>query len=96
MDIGKAIKMLRQERNMTQVQLAERCLMNNNSLSDLETGKTFPPKSTIERICKAIGIPVAYVLMASIEECDFPESKRILYRTQLEPLRKELFSDHVS
>ena len=96
MNIGKAIKMLRQERNMTQVQLAELCLMNNNSLSDLETGKTFPPKSTVERICRAIDVPVAYFLMACIEECDFPEDKRILYRTQLEPLRKELLSEQAS
>jgi len=88
--------MLRQERSMTQVQLAELCLMNNNSLSDLETGKTFPPKSTIERICKAIGVPVAYILMASIEECDFPEDKRILYRLQFEPLRKLLLSEQES
>jgi hypothetical protein len=38
-------------------------------------------------------VPVAYFMMASIEECDFPEEKRILYRTQLEPLRRELLGE---
>lgn len=75
---------------MTQTQLAEMCFMSTNAISALETGKSFPPKSTVERICRAFGIPVAYFLMTSIEECDFPDGKRILYRAQLDPLRREL------
>lgn len=75
---------------MTQAQLADGICMSANAVSALETGKTFPPKATVERICRALDVPAAYFLMASIEECDFPDDKRILYRTQLEPLRQEL------
>ena len=90
MDVGQAIKTLRRKRGLTQAQLAGRICMSANSVSSLELGKAFPPRATVERICSALDVPVAYFLMASIEECDFPESKSILYRTQLVPLRNEL------
>ena len=93
MDIGQAIKTLRLKHNMTQTQLAEKCSMSTNAICYLETGRNFPPKATLERICSVLGVPQSYLLLASIGEDDFPEKKRILYRTQLEPLRNELFSD---
>lgn len=93
MDFGQAIRTLRKEQNMTQAQLAERCFVSSNAVSAWETGGAYPPKSSVERLCKAFGVPVAYFMMASIEECDFPEEKRILYRTQLEPLRRELLGE---
>ena len=93
MDVGLAIKTLRLKHNLTQAQLAERCHMCTNAVSALEIGKTFPPRSTVERICKALCVPIAYFLMASIEECDFPENKKILDRTQLDPLRQELLAE---
>ena len=90
MDIGQAIKELRVRQGLTQGQLAERCGMSTTSVSELETGKTMPPKATIEKLCRAFGIPVSYMLMAAIEEQDIPEEKRVLYRALLEPLRNEL------
>lgn len=92
MDVGLAIRTLRQKHNLTQAQLAERCHMCTNAVNRLELGRTFPPRSTVERLCKALCVPIAYFLMASIEEEDFPENKRILYRTQLAPLRNELLT----
>lgn len=56
----------------------------------MELGKTTPPKATIEKLCRAFGIPVSYMLMAAIEEQDIPEEKRVLYRALLEPLKNEL------
>lgn len=93
MDVGLAIRKLRQEHGMTQAQFGEACFMSTNAVSALERGKSFPPRSTVERICRTLNVPVAYFLMASIEEDDFPENKRILYRTQLDPLRRELLSE---
>lgn len=94
MDIGKAIKMLRSKRGLTQSQLAERCFMSANAISSLETGKHFPPQATIDRLSAAFGISRVYMVLSCIEESDFPEDKRILYRTQLEPLRHELLNDN--
>lgn len=75
---------------MTQAQLAEKIGMSTNAVSSLETGKVFPPTGTVERLCQAFGVPQSYLLMASIEEEDVPEEKRVLYRALLEPLRNEL------
>lgn len=92
MDIGQAIKALRTERGWTQGQLAERCEMSTNAVCSIETGKAYPPKGTIERFCRALGVPVASVVLASIEDADFPEEKRVLCRALFEPLKKELIT----
>lgn len=92
MDFGQAIRMLRKEHNMTQAQLAERCSVSDSTVSDWERENTFPPKGALDRLSNAFDVPPAYLMMASIDEGDFPENKRILYRTQLDPLRRELLS----
>ena len=94
MDLGQAIKALRLKNQMTQTQLAERCGISTNAVSSLETGKSYPPKGTVERLCEAFGIPQSYFLMSTIEESDFPEDKRLLYSVLLEPLRNELLSEN--
>lgn len=93
MDIGMAIKILRMKAGLTQEQLGERIGMSINSVSSLETGKTYPPTPTVKRLCEAFGIPRSYLMLASIDEGDFPEDKRVLYRALLEPLRKELLDE---
>lgn len=90
MDLGQAIKTLRTKQGMTQAQLAEKCGMSKTAICSLETGKAYPPKATVDRLCQAFGIPESFLLMASIEEEDIPEEKRVLYRALLEPLRNEL------
>lgn len=90
MDLGQAIKTLRTKQDWTQTQLAERLGMSVTAVSELENGKTFPPKTTMEKLCEAFGIPQSYMLLASIEEADIPDEKRVLYRALLEPLRNEL------
>lgn len=77
---------------MTQAQLAERCGVSKNSICSLETGKAYPPKATVEKLCQAFDIPQSFLLMASIEEKDIPEEKRVLYRALLVPLREELLT----
>ena len=90
MNIGQAIKQLRDKRGMTQLQLAELCGMSTNAISSLELGKTYPPKATVERLCQVFGISQALFNLSTIEESDFPEEKRVLYRAMLEPMREEL------
>ena len=90
MDVGQAIKTLRTKQGMSQAALAEKCGMSTNGVSLIETGKRFPPKSTVEKLCQALGIPQSYLMLATIEESDIPEEKRVLYRALVEPLRDEL------
>lgn len=64
--------------------------MSVNGISLLETGNRFPQKSTVEKLCQAFGIPQSYLMLATIEESDIPDEKRVLYRALVEPLRDEL------
>lgn len=81
---------LRMKAGLTQRQLAEKCGMSVSGLSYLERGRSVPPKATIEKLCGVFGIPTSYFMLATIEESDIPEEKRVLYRALLEPLRNEL------
>lgn len=90
MDLGNAIKTLRTKQGMTQTQLAEKIGMSINAVSSLETGKTYPPKVTVEKLCEAFGVSAALFQLSAIDEGDFPEEKKVLYRALLEPLRNEL------
>ena len=92
MNTGQAIRTLRVKHGLTQAQLGELCGMSTNAICSLETEKSHPPKATLDRICQALGVPPSYILLAAIDEGDFPEEKRVLYRTMLEPLRQELLS----
>lgn len=93
MDLGQAIRTLRVKQNMTQTALAERIGMSVNAVSTWELGKSNPPKESIRRICEAFGVPTSYLMLATIEEDDIPEAKRVLYQAMVEPLRNELLSD---
>ena len=90
MDLGQAIKMLRTKQQMTQAELAKRVGMSTNAVSQIELGKTMPPKATVERLAHAFGIPISYILLTAIEKEDIPEEKQVLYRALLEPFRNEL------
>ena len=83
--------MLREKHGrMPQSELAQKCGVSVNTVSSWETGKAYPPKSSIELLCQAFGLSLAQFQLQAIEESDFPEEKRVLYRAMLEPLRNEL------
>lgn len=92
MDIGQAIRALRQKRNMTQSKLAAHVGMSVNAISSWELGKSNPPKESVALICDAFHVPVSYLMLSTIEEKDIPEDKRVLYRALLEPLKNELLN----
>ena len=89
MEIGEVIKELRMKQGMTQAQLGERCGMSDQAISNIETGKAYPPKGTLGRICRALGETTSY-LLAKAGEDDVPEEQRVVYRALLELLRKEM------
>ena len=93
MDIGQAIRELRQKQNMTQSELAARVGMSVNAVSSWELGKSNPPKESVKLICDAFHVPVSYLMLSTVEEKDIPENKRVLYRALLEPLKNELLGE---
>ncbi|MBQ3394010.1 MAG: helix-turn-helix domain-containing protein [Oscillospiraceae bacterium] len=59
---GSIIKKLREDRNMTQEQLAERIYVSSKAVSKWETGHGFPDVSLLEPLAKALGISVIELL----------------------------------
>lgn len=57
--IGKQIRSLRVERNVTLKQLAEEVKLTTGQLSKIENGKVSSPVSTLTRIASALGVEVA-------------------------------------
>lgn len=55
---GAMIKRLREERGLTQQQLAERISVSDKAVSKWETGRGYPDISLIEPLAKALGISV--------------------------------------
>ena len=90
MEIGKAIKDIRARRGIKQRELAERMEMTPHAVSLLEAGATFPSRATINKLCKALGVPQSYLLLGSIDLDDIPEGKKCLYNAMVRPLFEEL------
>ena len=47
MDIGNAIKLLRKRKDISQKELSNLCGISANALCSIESGGTFPSKSTM-------------------------------------------------
>ena len=55
---GAMIKLLREEKKMTQVQLAEKLNVSDKAVSKWETGRGYPDTSLIEPLASALGVSV--------------------------------------
>ena len=60
--IGKFIAECRKEKNLTQVQLAEKLNMSYKSISKWETGRGMPDSSIMLELCEFLGISVNELL----------------------------------
>lgn len=56
--IGKFISECRKEKNLTQLQLAEKLNITNRAVSKWETGKSCPDASIMMELCGILGITV--------------------------------------
>lgn len=55
---GQRLRMLRNERELTLDQLADRVNRAVDTLSLIERGKTWPSVNTIEALAKGLGVPI--------------------------------------
>lgn len=75
MNIGKAIRLVRKQKGITQKKLADKCDLSYNALCRIELGDVFPKKDNINNISEKLGVPISYILFLSIEEQDVPAHK---------------------
>lgn len=84
MNIGIGIKKVRKHLGFTQVELADITGMTQANISLIESGLRSPHKSNIKKICKALDVPEAVILLLTLEADDFTTTRRGLYK-QLYP-----------
>lgn len=57
--LGEAVRQLREERGLTQRQLADAADINPTWVSHIESGRTNPAWGTVARLAGALGVPVS-------------------------------------
>lgn len=62
MDLGKAIKICRNQRGLTQTELAGKAEISVSYLSLMEKGKRDPAISVLNKLCDVLGIPLNLLL----------------------------------
>lgn len=93
MDIGKAMKLMRKERGISQEALAKKLGKTTTTLSLIENGRKFPTTPRIKQICDGLGIKPIYLLLWALEKDDMPKGKETLFEAMVEPLRKALVEE---
>jgi len=89
MNIGIAIKKVREELGFSQEKLSNVSGLSQTSISQIENGVTMPSRKTIEKICQALDVPEDVLYIMGIEGDGLPESRKRIFE-QLYPKIKEL------
>jgi len=92
MNIGNAIKDLRQQKGFKQTDFAVKCGLSQSYLSSIEQGKKEPTLGILKQIATALSIPMPVLVFFSLDKEDVAESKRDAFQL-LEPSIKGLISD---
>ena len=92
MNIGNAIKDLRQKKGLKQTDFAVECGLSQSYLSSIEKGRKEPTLSILKQIANALSIPMPVLVFFSIDQEDIVESKKEAFKL-LEPSIKGLIND---
>lgn len=93
MQLGKAIKTLRNKKGFSQKDLAEKIGISTNALCQIERNNSFPQKSTIAKICEIFNIPSSYLLLLSINDEDIPAEKKQIFNTISNALKEMIVQE---
>ncbi len=67
---GKRLRSLREEKNLTMLDLSSRIPMESSSLRRIEKGRTNTSLKTIYKLAKALEVPMQELFMFDIEESE--------------------------
>lgn len=91
MNLGKAIKLCRTQKNLKQSELAEKANISVSYLSLLEKGKRDPSFSTVEKVADALEVPISILMFLAAEKDELsevsPELAEKLAHTALQLIR---------
>lgn len=74
-EIGKFIAQCRKNKNLTQLQLAEKLKITDRAISKWETGKGMPDSSIMLELCNELDITVNELLSGEMIEMDYYDKK---------------------
>lgn len=92
MNIGNAIKELRQQKGFKQSDFAVKCGLSQSYLSSIEKGRKDPTISVLKQIASSLSIPTPVLVFFAIDIEDVVESKKDAFN-MLEPSIKGLIND---
>lgn len=62
LDMGRRLRLARQNLNLTQKELADKVGMGNRNYSKYESGWTYPPPHVLARLCEVLDVSSDYLL----------------------------------
>ncbi|KUO50008.1 MAG: hypothetical protein APF76_05960 [Desulfitibacter sp. BRH_c19] len=85
------LKRARQNRNISQKELADKADLSPGLIGQLETGKVHPSLKTLEKICDALGVSVCSLILEQDEIEDIigalsPELRDLLFQPQVQTI----------
>lgn len=89
MNIGSAIKTIRNHFGLSQEELSERTSISQTSISQIENGVKNPSARSIKKICAVLQVPEAVVYIMGVEDSDVPAARKKIF-DQLFPEIKDL------
>ena len=69
-EIGRRVRVIRENKSMTQRKLAEKVMVSPSSIARLESGQTMVSVFTIIRIAEVLNTPVSFLLSGCAEDLD--------------------------
>lgn len=79
MNIGHSIKKIRQEKGISQGDLADSCEISQTSLSQIENGIKRPSAKNLAKICKHLEVPEPILYLYAMEVSDVSKKKQDLF-----------------
>jgi transcriptional regulator with XRE-family HTH domain len=76
MQVGEALKRLREVKNIPQKDLAEKANISQTQLSLIEAGKSLGSIKTLTKLCDCLETPLAIMLWMALETKDIQENKQ--------------------
>jgi len=80
MNIGTAVKNIRQKKGLSQTDLSKLCGLSQTSLSHIEKGVKRPSSTSVKRIAEALGVPEPLLYLYGMEETDIVKEKLFMYQ----------------
>jgi transcriptional regulator with XRE-family HTH domain len=78
MNIGRAVKLLRKEKELSQEQLAASASITQAALSQIERGNR-PGSETVKKLSIALNVPESLLYAMALDREEVPEENRSLY-----------------